>query len=240
MSTPTQDNFELTLARPVVLPAGHHPTLVHLWWRCTQQDDRLVQVYVNDELYDVTAEPTHRQMWLVLDRTQSQRIELLAVPVDQALTSAWTVQSSKLRAWQPRVNDVAELVVLRDETLPVDARLAVSVDGDEMDSGALWPSETHRGGFGALFGEGAFGADAATGSGLGRGELGYGPLGADGTAWRWRRPDLAEGDHTLAIIGESGDGQAVTDALETSVTIERLPEPAAQIEIDSAFTLQWQ
>ena len=235
MPSATQDPFELTLARPVTLPAGEHPALVHLWWRSAPAGERLVQVYVDDELYDVTADPAHRQMWLVLDRTAAHRIELLAVPMDQA----WQPQADALVAWQPKVRDVARLAVLRDETLTVDTQVRVSVDGKVVNEGPLWPSDAHRGGFGALFGEGGFGFDAATGPGCGVGELGYGPLGADGTAWRWQRHDLKPGSRSLAVKATDRTGQTIAPGAMQPVMIDHLAPPASQLQIESDFTLHW-
>lgn len=235
MAEPTQSIFELTLARPVVLPEGPHPMLVHLWWRSAADPGRLVQVYVDDELYDVTADAAPRQVWLVLDRTQPHRIELLAVPSNEA----WTARPERLTGWQPRVGDAAHVTVLRDEALAVSTRLGVAVDGELRDEAALWPSDAHRGGFGALFGEGGFGFDAITGPGLGMGELGYGTLGADGSAWRWRRGDLEPGEHTLTLEGRDHTAQPTTQSATQSLTIDRLSEPARGLRVEPGFTLEW-
>ena len=54
----------------------------------------------------------------------------------------------------------------------------------------MWPATETR----ALPGD-----DMTTGLGLGVGELGAGPLGYDGAAWRWKRNDLASGPHTVRI-----------------------------------------
>ena len=236
MTTSTQSIFELTLARPVTHAGGEHPALIHLWWRAPQQGDRLVQVYVDDELHDVTSDPAQRQMWLLLDRAHAHRLELLAVPFDQA----WNAQTALLNGWHPRVHDVARMAVLLDETLPIDTRLTVQVDGEVYDESELWPSNAHRSGFGALFGEGAFGFDAATGPGLGAGELGYGVLGAGGDAWRWRRSDLATEAHELALTAVDRTGQTAANSETQSVTIDRLAEPAKQLHVSDGFTLNWQ
>lgn len=237
MSAATQDVFELVLARPVVTAAGDHGALVHLWWRTTEAlGERLVQVYVDGELADVTAEPTQREMWLLIDRAQGRRIELLAV--DPA--EAWRAQPESLVSWQPSVRSAAALALVRDEALPVDARVGVSVDGVLVDEAVLWAGQDHRGGFGALFGEGGFGIDAATGPGLGNGELGMGALGADGSAWRWRRDDLAIGTHALTVTAHDAGGQeAAPPHVLEDVAVDRLPEPTTTPTIDPDFTLRW-
>jgi len=232
MPTATQAIFELILARPVTIPAGEHPAMVHLWWRAAQQGERLVQVYVDDELYDVTADVMQRELWLLLDRAHTHRIELLAVSTDDP----WRAMPEMLNAWQPRVKDTAQVTVLRDETLAVDTRINVQVDDKPLDEGVLWPSEAHRSGFGALFGEGGFGFDAATGPGLGMGELGHGVLGADGAAWRWKRRNLSAGDHTLKLTTKDSTDQPTA----SDVTLDHLPAPARDLQVDADFTLTWQ
>lgn len=236
----TQHVFQLVLARPMIGTTGDDPALVHLWWRAPQQGERLVQVYVDDELYDVTAHTQQRAMWLLLNRTQPHRIELLAVD-PAAVSDVWQPQPTLLGQWSPPVRDVAAVSVLRDEALPVDAQLAIEVDGQAAANVPLWPGDEPRGGFGALFGQGGFGADAATGPGLGEGELGVGPLGADGTALHWRRPNLPDGERQLALNLLHRDGQPATDApTHMQRTIERLPEPAAHVQLDPPATLRWQ
>src|SRR5689334_10227883 len=94
----SQSNFTLTLARPVTTPSGDHAHLVHLAWRtATPETMRLVQVYIDGSLAAVTREPSHRELWLVCDRSRAHRIELLAVdPAD-----AWTPQPHALQSWSP-------------------------------------------------------------------------------------------------------------------------------------------
>lgn len=239
MNAYTQDIFELVLARPLVHADGDDAMQVHLWWRAPQQGSRLVQVYVNDALHDVTAWPAHREMWLLLDRTQAQRIELLAV--DPALVNdVWRPQPALLKQWSPGIADVAALSLVRDEALPVGTQVTVSIDGSEVDRGPLWSSETTRSGFGALFGEGGFGTDAATGPGLGEGELGFGPLGSGGTAWRWRRDDLPAGAQAIELAVHELDGQSVLAPMTLPPhTLERLPAPAQGVRAEPGPVLRW-
>ncbi|MEX0745369.1 MAG: hypothetical protein WD118_07175 [Phycisphaeraceae bacterium] len=237
----TQDIFELVLARPVMHRHGDDAMQVHLWWRAPQQGERLVQVYTDDALYDVTAWPSQRAMWLALDRRRPCRIALLAVD-PAGVDSVWQARPELLGTWSPQVTDVARLSVLRDEgALPVSSAIRVEVDGALMADVPVWPAGASRGGFGALFGEGGFGIDAATGPGLGQGELGFGPLGADGVAWHWRRDDLAEGSHAVTLRVQDLTGQAVL-ASDTHrlLTIARLPAPAERVWCDSSGTLRWQ
>ena len=143
-------------------------------------------------------------------------------------------------SWDPPVRSDAKVVLLRDERLAVDTRIGVRSDGVLMDRGPLWPASEHRGGLGALFGLGEFGHDSVTGPGLGVGELGMGPLGTDGTAWRWRRDDLPPGTHTLELSALERDGQASAPPLTIGdVEIEALPSPARSLRFDPDFKLEW-
>lgn len=225
----TQDVFELVLARPVMTHTGQHPKLVHLWWRAPMQGDRLVQVYINDALYDVTLDTAIREMFLVMDRTRQNRIELLAIPADDP-QAIWRPQPGLLMAWQPAVNSVASIDLVRDIGLPVETRLLLDVDATAIDHGPMWPTTETRS---------VPGDDDATGLGLGFGELGTGPLGFDGTAWRWRRDDLDAGEHSLRLLAIDHTGQAVSGSLEIAATIDLLPVPAIDISITPGFQLNW-
>jgi hypothetical protein len=239
MNEPTQTIFDLVLARPIDRPGGEDGLLVHLWWRAPHQGERLVQVYVNDRLYDISLWSEQRAMWLMLDRRRPHRIELLGVSIDDA-RGVWTPQPEHLQGWSPAVHDIGEVELIRDHTLPVDTWLKVEVDSQVMDEAAVWPADVSRSGFGAVFGEGGFGIDAATGPGLGLGELGRGPLGSDGDAWRWRHAGLSEGEHSLAVRAEDPRGRAVASPLNSTLTIERLPKPGRNVHVDADFTLSWQ
>jgi hypothetical protein len=233
--------FELVLARPVVTDTSDHSHLVHLWWRAPQQGDRVVQVYVNDEVAAVTLDSEQREMWMSLDRTRPHRIELLAVDASGG-DAIWTRRPDLLTSWQPRLNDRAAFTLIRDERLPVDTQICVSLDGGVVDRAPLWPAREHRGGFGALFGIGEFGRDAVTGPGLGTlgSELGMGPLGADGTAFRWSRGELPLGAHTLGIAAVDETGQAAAPPVTLAgIEADALPTPPQNLSISPDFTLSW-
>jgi len=235
----TQEVFEVVLAREVVAGGGGISGLMHLWWSAPEQGDRVVQVYLNGELVEVSQDPSQRELWLICDRSHAQRIELLAVPAGDP-EGLWRSRSDLLGSCESNINSESCFSLVRDEQLPVDSEVFVAVDGQLIDSGVLWPASEHRGGFGSVFGLGGFGYDGITGPGLGRGELGMGPLGVDGTAWRWRRGDLEEGVHNLSVAVKDQGGQAVADlALLDEVTIEAMPLPATDFSIDSDYTLRW-
>lgn len=235
----TQGDFELTLGRAVMQEGGEHDGLVHVWWRDPAAADRLVQVYVNGEFFDVTTDPDQRELWLVLDRSRPNRVELLAVPIE-ASDLLWHAQPDRLMAWNPPVEGAAEALVLRDESLPIGTRIEVAVDGNVVTAGELWPGDVARSGFGGLFGLGGFGQDAASGLGLGRGELGWGSLGVDGTAWRWRDTTLAPGPHTIMLAARDAEGQALSPTLSLlPVVIDALPTAARSLTAEPDFTLVW-
>ncbi len=235
----TQDVFELVLAAGVRVGGGEHESLIHVWWRAPDQGERLVQVYVDGRLVEVTGDVDQREVWLVGDRGRAHRVDLLAVPVG-GVEAIHAEHAGVLGDWEPGlVRDVC-VGLIRDERLAVDTRLRVSVDGEGEDAGAMWGPLDHRGGFGALFGEGGFGIDAATGPGLGVGELGMGPLGVDGEAWRWRRGDLEAGDYEVVVGAVDREGQrAGVDAGPIAVSVEALPRAGAGLSMDADFTLRW-
>jgi len=235
----TQTVFDLVLARPVLTPCGEHAQLAYLWWSAPGQGDRLVQVYVQGELYDVSLDIFQRDMYLILDRTHTNRIELLAVQGDdpQAL---WRPQPDLLTSWIPSIANAAQVRFVRDEAIAIDTQVVVSVDGSNIDHGPIWPNDVPRSGFGALMGMGCFGFDDATGPGLGLGDLGAGSLGSDGFAWQWRRDDLSQGTYDIQFDTVNHAGVAETNPIAfQGVVIDDLPEPVADLTLDNAFSLSW-
>jgi len=232
----TQSVFELVLLRGINTATGEHPRLAHLHWRAPQQGRCLVQVYVDDELFDVSSDYAQREMWLPLDRSAQHRIELLAVDPQRA--DVWRAYPEALRTWQPDASARLHVALLRDEALPADTRLSFTLNDEPAGCAAMWDAHAHRGGFGGLFGEGAFGFDAATGPGLGEGELGMGPLGADSAALPWRSAPLDAGTHTLRITAHDAAGRASSPALVHTATTSPLPAPPRALTVDQEFTLR--
>jgi len=234
-----QNNFALTLARPVVTPSGDHPHLVHLAWRThAPETSRLVQVYLNGRLAAVTNEPPRRELWLTCDRTRAQRIELLHVDAEDARRE----QPERLAGWSPAFRGEFNVAIVRDPSLPIDTRVTLEVDGEPREAAELFPPSEPRPGFGGLFGVGAFGEDDAAGPGLGApgSELGLGPLGADGSALRFHLADLAPGEHTAQLLSTDGSGLDASDPLPLdSFTINAMPRSASSFEIAPDFTLSW-
>ena len=189
-----------------------------------------------------TTSPWHneqREMFLDLDRTRIQYIELLAVPPEDA-QAVWRPQPDKLNSFDDDVNNPQEIAIVRDESLPVDTCFNVVIDGKATDRGPAWPNDISRSGFGTLLGVGCFGFDDATGMGLGLGELGAGPLGLDGVAWQWQSHEINTGTHTLAINATSHAGTPTAMPLALpDFTINHLPEPVQGLAVDSAFKLSW-
>ncbi|MEX2672513.1 MAG: hypothetical protein WD294_10425 [Phycisphaeraceae bacterium] len=228
---PTQAGFEQVLLQPVERAA----TVALLRWSATLGHDQHVQIYVDGRLHDVVSSGAG-EAWLHVDADDGAelRAELLAVPGDQA----WTDFAHQL-AGEAALPSRATVGLVRDASLPIDARVTVLVDGVAVQTQPMWGPLEARSGFGGLFGFDAFGISTATGVGLGLGEFGAGAVGSDGTAWRWEADDLPSGEHTLAVEVRDANGELLTSPSEQVVTIERLPRPAQAIGIDGS-TLVWQ
>lgn len=233
---PTQAVFERVHARPVSPPDPQHGRLVHLAWSAPEQGDRLVQIYANGELAGTSMSPADREAWLVLDAAAHTQIELLAVTPNDATTP----HTDALAGASPPACPAGSFDLTRDAALPIDARLRLTID-DSADAllTPLFPADAARSGFGSVFGEGGFGYDAATGPGLGLGQLGYGPLGTDGDALRWRDRTLGTGDHTLHLALVDAAGRPASEQSDLPLTITRLPDPPAGLALDDDLQLTW-
>lgn len=230
----TQQVFELVLARPVDTPDLQHGRLIHVMWRAPDQGERLVQFYVNGRLWGSSRSVTQRESWLVVDHEHHAQVELLAVNA----ASVSIDFSSLLTGMEPATQSAAFLTVLRDLSLPVETELGLTVAGKQERVPLFSPSDP-RAGFGAVFGEGGFGYDASIGPGLGLGELGYGPLGADGFALYWRDEGLPAGNNTADLVLEDHAGQPAAQALSLNLSIDRLPHAPRNVALDEAFNLTW-
>ena len=232
---PNQQVFDRVLARRAAPPDPLHGRLVHLSWSAPQQGARLVQWYVNGVWAGVSASPGDREAWLLVDAGGHQQIELLAVdPADAA-----TPSPALLAGVDPPTAPAASALVLRDNALPIDAWLSVAVDGGEPQRTPLFAADAPRGGFGAVFGEGGFGYDASTGPGLGRGQLGDGPLGTDGDALGWRDDTLPTGAHQLRLALQTPVGDPLSAERTMDFTITRLPDPPTAVTLTADFLLTW-
>lgn len=231
---PTQAVFERVVARPVAPPDTQHGRLVHVLWVAPQQGDRLVQLYVNGRLAEVSRSSADRAAWLLLDPSSHHEIELLAV--DRA--DATLDLSARLAGHPVPTMPAVDLALLRAYEQPIDAAVSIGLESAGIDDRTpLFASDSPRGGFGAVFGEGGFGYDAATGPGLGLGELGYGPLGIDGQALRWRHTALPAGEHAFTVALRTDAGTVSEQTLTRSVA--RLPDPPTNLALDADLTLTW-
>jgi hypothetical protein len=138
----------------------------------------------------------------------------------------------------PPTQPAASLSLLRDISLPVDALVTVRDDttglGERI---AMFEPGDPRGGFGAVFGEGGFGYDASTGPGLGAGELGFGPLGSDGNALRWRSERLHPGTNSIDLSIESPTSPPLVTGL--TLAVDRPPLPPTNVQLNDDFQLTW-
>lgn len=222
------------LLRPIDATDPLHGALFHLWWHAPIQDDRVVQVWVNDGLHTASLDPLQRELWLVFAPGQPRRVELrLVEPADAFVPSPAGMDGAAAPA------DIAIVTLLRDPATPIGSQASVAVDSDGPEQAQLFGANTARIGFGSVFGEGGFGIDAATGPGLGRGALGLGPLGSDGEPWRWRRDDLADGPHTLTLQLTDSAGRPVAPAQPHDIEIDRIPPVPTRVAVDAGQVLTW-
>lgn len=230
MSEPTSDVFEIVLARSVV----GRPWEVWVSWSAPQQGDRLVQAYVDQEWVAVTGDASDRELWLTIDASRRRTLELLAVPRAMAGEPlAWRLPSR-----EAGLRHAVTARVLRDEAWPPGSMLHWQADGGRKRHEPVWPAGRHRGGFGGLFGLGAFGFDHATGPGLGRGELGWGPLGADAESLTLIERDLPAGPASLSLRLTDGAGVALAAMQRDPAALARPPQPAGDLSFDGT-TLTW-
>ena len=235
-NNPTQQVFELVLARPVDAPDLQHARLIHLMWRAPEQGERLVQVYLNGQLSITSRSITQRDAWLMLDHDKHTQIELLAVCPSNATDD----QSEYLAGTNPSTQPFAAVRIMRDTAMPIDSCLSIEVEGASVsDQTKLFSPGDPRGGFGAVFGEGGFGYDNATGPGLGAGELGFGPLGSDGSALRWRSDALTQGPHRIDLSLQAAAGLPVAQTTSIDLMIDRLPDPPSGVVLTDELTLTW-
>jgi hypothetical protein len=189
--------------------------LALLSWRADSLGDRVIQIYVNGSLFDVVVDPDQTELWCHLDRVHDVEIEMHAVEPEVA----WTVESTGYRGR-------ASLAIARDESLPIDARVYVSVDGVSNAGQPLWGPTDSRGGLGAIFGIGPFGLDNLTDTG--------------DSNWIWTDDDLSAGEHLLDAQIRDHTGRRIAQLAEPlSITLERFPRAAVHPRIESDLTLRW-
>lgn len=231
------DAIEAMIVRPVQDPAGDRTPLVHIAWRLADSSSHVaVQVYVDDELLYVEFDPSIGETWLSLDPFGDQRIDLQAVDATDTET-AWV--SAPPVADRPI--DRIDVRLTRDETLPIDTQLAFAVDGEVVATGPMWGPDHVRGGFGSLFGFGAFGIDAVSAVGLGLGPLGVGAIDADSppVRFRWSPPDLPLGTATVSASFSDRSGHPVATDSSIATNIDRLAAPPRDLRPVSPDTLAW-
>lgn len=231
MTQATIDIFEAIVARQSL----DDPWDVRVSWRAPEQGDRLVQAYVDQRFAAVTTRSEDRELELILDPSRRRTIELLAVPVPQAGVEMPNLLSSRRRGERHAVT----ARVMRDEALPAASILAWRIDDQPESSKPVWPRDTHRGGFGGLFGLGAFGFDHATGPGLGRGQLGWGPLDADAEALTLCDESQPAGEHTVSIRLTDDAGREIASPLVQTQRVTRNPEPGSNLRIEAGL-LTWE
>lgn len=233
MLSPSDSVFEQVLLWPSD-PGGADRLL--LQWQAPDQGGRLVQVYVNRRLYDVSPDATCRALWLNLAGYSTAQIQLLAVDP----TQAWLDLASQLPPSDPPVGAEVSVAFARDESWPADGWVDVQLDGASVGGGPLWGSGDSRGGFGVLFGEGLFGFDDRPGAGFGLMPWGEGAFGTDQPTWTWHGTELPAGSHELQLHITDPAGRLI-GSLPSPLNIERTPlgPPPRDLAFGPDFTLTW-
>lgn len=215
-------------AAPLV--QGHLPGYVQLAWQSVQPDDRHVQVYVDGRLVAVAENKGDQRLWLQVDPAIGHEVQLLAVDPNR---------TTRPQPLPIRSSASTDVTIRRDESWPIDTQIRLTIDGQPAGSLAFWSPLQPRSGFGGLFGQGRFGFDDAAGLGLGRGELGRGPLGSDSTDWRYRHHQLTGQEHSLGLQAIDRQRQAISQPSLLTRSIERPAAPPTDLICDSDFTWRW-
>jgi hypothetical protein len=193
--------------RPVYDEAGEHPALLHVTWRLTDAT-RVVRIHLDGALAEVASDPAMREAWIVCDRRLPHAVALSTFPREQA-HDAWVMQPNPVAPLAPACSSAGHFSFIADQSLPLDAQLCISIDGDIHTTTPLWRADGPRAGLGSLLGQGALGIDGLMCRGLGQGQLGAGPCGVDGDALEFALPILPAGAHNIALRTTDADGAPI-------------------------------
>jgi hypothetical protein len=231
MSDPAPDLL-LAHAMPVIHEGGEDPTLVRVSWWPRLDLAWCVHAYVDGELAACSDPAAAHGLWLHLDRSRPRLIELLVTAAGSRGRDPPTARLSKeSRALRPSVTLIPPL------DAPPDTRLRVVIDAGESRIHPLW-GDAASGGFGGVFAVGAFGDDQPAAPGLGRGELGLGPLGYDGQARRLTLEALSPGPHTVSLALAAPDGTLRSAEVLREFVIPDLGPFASRLTVQGR-TLSW-
>lgn len=232
MLEPTTDIFKLTLAQPVLTDAGEHPALIEVSWVLNELTEHAIQIYVDGKLHDAVLHTGPRRCWIACDRRRPHFIALLGVDAAHAFNE----QPQHLDTFEPAFDSHWSLSMLRDTSLSVDAVVEVDRNGERVHERLLWESDVHRDGFGALFGVGGFGSDAATGPGIGLGSLGHGPLGSDAQPFFVEVPYENDAPQTWGVALRASNGDSLTAVTQEAITPDL---PPATLTTLTTSTTDW-
>lgn len=193
-----------TDATPAFAGEHEHPNLVRVTWQDDNLQDHAAHIYLDGELIHITPNAQDRATWARIERDVPRRVQVLLVPNDDPADLA-RPRPERLPQENPPYQGPPTAIILRSPAAAPHAQAQVTSDsGTTPDFAELWPGRLSRPGFGGVFGEDEFGYDHAVGPGLGRGDLGFGPLGADAHALRYRDPLAPDGQSTLSIAVPPG------------------------------------
>ncbi|MEM6333748.1 MAG: hypothetical protein AAF823_10465 [Planctomycetota bacterium] len=236
----TPDALAAAIVRPVRHPDGSRTPLTHVAWRKQPAAaDHHVWLYVDAARHAVITDAAQTQAWLSLDPNAAQTIELFAVPAQvsrDTLASSEMSNATRFRA----ADSLVRLRIDRPASLPIGAQVGYALDAQPRADAPLFDPAIARGGFGSLFGLGAFGVDAAAAIGLGLGQLGIAPLDVDTPPMVLTEdaPDLPD-TPTLTINFTDPQGHPLTPAIDISAQVTRRPPPIANLRLTPDQQLTW-
>ncbi len=202
--------------RPVHDAVGEHAALVHAAWRLTDPGF-VVRIHVDDAVVDVLTDAAQRDAWLVCDRRVAHHVRLTTYPRAYA-HEAFTMQPRPIPPVAPLCDAAGRFSYIAHQSLPPDALLRVTIDGQPHVGIPLWPADTPRCGLGSMLGMDALGVDGAMAPGLGQGQLGVGPCGIDGQALAIALPILNPQPHNIELQPTSATGAVIGDPVTFTFT----------------------
>lgn len=211
----------------------------------SSQAGMLHQVYVNGQFAGVTIDAEQRKL-VVPVPTSSQsavRVEVVAVEPKEA-----HVDFAKLIELSPARGGRVRLVLLRSQTLPVEAKANIYFDSGTGEISyaqpvniapvPIWPCRQDKAGFGmAQFAIGDFGYDAAAAAGFGKGSFGNGQFGLDADTITWTGSPLPLGRYRFGVKIVDAQGNESLASETESITVIPGARPATGLSV-AAFDPQ--
>lgn len=213
------------------------------WHSC--RAGMLHQVYVNGWYAGATIDAEQRKLVVPVPSSPqgAVRVEIVAVEPEEA-----HVDFAKLIEPPPARSGRVRLVLLRSQTLPIEAMASVYFDNGSgqinyaepltVSPIPIWPCWQDKAGFGmAQFGTGDFGYDSAAAVGFGMGSFGHGQFGLDADTIEWISPPLPLGRYRFGIKIVNAQGNESLPNETEPVAVIPAAKPAAALRV-AAFDPQ--